>query len=867
MIQSDKTHGVSKWDNPAKNDLFGREPFVDAIVKTIEDSDEGFNFGISARWGEGKSSILQQLQPKLEALNYKVLKFEPWKYTQDEISIKRKFIIDIYSQLDKKIDHGEFYAEIQKDKDLTKEEYDDIFTRQINIFLKHAFLLGMGFVVVVWSLKHILGVRLNVTQTLLNNLLLPIFLAFIPVIQKVTEIKVKQIIPKIESAEQFEDKFNEVVEELMASGNPPKRIVIFVDDLDRCNHKEVEQILTALFTFFNNPHCVYVITADHTVIRRYISNFLNLDPELNDTTGLVDIKKTTEVKQKEATEYLKKIFQINFILPKATKDVLGPWVNQMIDATSVLNFTHPYAKEYLIDLALNNFDSNPRKIKHFLRTLFFQLEAVQGKLNSIANKNSQEYTNLVKVKNSPELLGKILIIQDRFPDFYEKLPNEPKLLQGYESGEIAEDKDLQKLIAQEPKFFNSINRSEEEKTIDPYYFLHFSGSTGFTETRTVDPTEIKALAKNGDIENLTKIITGLTDLPRNSYIEGIKAEYDLVQTQAPEKINIIRSLFHAVSLLEEPRLRLQRIKELLVISRQKYATELAALQSIDIEKILPFIDKESADVLVKEPPFIDAPTRSQIINAFIAEQKSLTPEIAEGFENLIAEKLTGSDEDFDAALGFIKKLFPERFTESETIQHNLVEALKNKANNQKELVIDLINQFRGNITSARINEIEAALFTIASGTNVADQVFVAGMIQSRVNLPDIDFNKFVEIYIDNAKKASDADLDQIVNAIFHPDMKKEFGDRLIPFLESLAKQLGSGNEQRRFYILSKLEELIKSVDYIVSSQRTRSTLLREIKNIEDKTVDEQNKALITQLIGLLEPRKKETRKTKKWLPI
>lgn len=64
---------VSKWDSPAERDLFERGSFVDAIVKTIEDADEGFNFGISARWGEGKPSILKQLKPKLEELNYKIL--------------------------------------------------------------------------------------------------------------------------------------------------------------------------------------------------------------------------------------------------------------------------------------------------------------------------------------------------------------------------------------------------------------------------------------------------------------------------------------------------------------------------------------------------------------------------------------------------------------------------------------------------------------------------------------------------------------------------------------------------------------------------------------------------------------------------
>ena len=105
---------VNKWDTPSSNDRFGREPFVDTIVKTIQSSDEGFNLGISARWGEGKSSILKQLEPKLQALNYKVLIFEPWKYTQDAISIKRKFIIDIYSQIGKNYDESEFYNSTER---------------------------------------------------------------------------------------------------------------------------------------------------------------------------------------------------------------------------------------------------------------------------------------------------------------------------------------------------------------------------------------------------------------------------------------------------------------------------------------------------------------------------------------------------------------------------------------------------------------------------------------------------------------------------------------------------------------------------------------------------------------------------------
>ena len=173
-------------------------------------------------------------------------------------------------------------------------------------------------------------------------------------VTKLTEVTIKQRIPRVESAEQFEKLFNDAIKDLMSSDSPPERIIIFVDDLDRCNHVEVEQILTALFTFFNNKHCTYVITADHTVIRRYISHFLLLEDEV-DEDGEVDIKKTNDMKQKEATEYLKKIFQINFILPRIPSDLLEVWVKDIIDDSSVIKFKNSYAKDYLVNLILNNF--------------------------------------------------------------------------------------------------------------------------------------------------------------------------------------------------------------------------------------------------------------------------------------------------------------------------------------------------------------------------------------------------------------------------------------------------------------------------------------------------------------------------------
>lgn len=78
--------------------------------------------------------------------------------------------------------------------------------------------------------------------------------------------------------------------------------------------------------------------------------------------GKVDMEKTNEMRQKEATEYLKKIFQINFILPKTSSDLLEVWAKGLLDGSPMIIFKNPYARDYLINLVLNNFQSNPRKI-------------------------------------------------------------------------------------------------------------------------------------------------------------------------------------------------------------------------------------------------------------------------------------------------------------------------------------------------------------------------------------------------------------------------------------------------------------------------------------------------------------------------
>ena len=803
-MAEDTPKEINKWDTPSTEDLFGREPFVETIVKTIQSSKEGFNLGISARWGEGKSSILEQLKPKLETLNYRVLTFEPWKYTQDAISIKRKFIIDIYSQLGKNYDETELYSSSERQRDLDPEEYTEIFAKRLGLFAKFSGAVALLFLGVLLFFQWFAGVDINVTQIFLTNLFIPVLAGILPLVTKLTEVTVKQITPKIESAEQFERRFNEAIEEIMSGENPPEKIIIFVDDLDRCNHTEVEQILTALFTFFNNKKCTYVITADHTVIRRYISHFLQLEDEVGED-GEVDVQKTNDQRQKEATEYLKKIFQINFILPKIPSDLLEKWARGLLDATPIIDFKNPYAKDYLINLVLNNFQGNPRKIKHFIRTLAFQLEAISEKITRLADQNGEEGKNLNKVNRSPELLAKILIFQDRFPDFYEQITSEPKLLQRHEEGEIAKDKDLQNLLAQEPKFFNSVTREAGYKTIDPYYFLYFSGSTGFIETKVVDPAEIKALARSADFEGLTKIINGLTDEPRNAQVELIRKEFDAPEIQPPEKVNIVRSLFHAVSLIEEPTLKLQKLKDIFD-AKKKLATEFASLQSVDFDKFIPFADMDIINRLFSDAPFTSVALQSQILKAFVSKQAELPKgEITERFIQAIAEGIQKYDANSSTYLALVRKLTPENFSGSDALQGAMLEAYQKAGDPFKQEAFEIILILKDKLSVPRKQEFEKLILNVIEEGAIGDAVAMLGNIPEKINSKNFDISRIAESAKKKIGSLPSGELPQWVNILVHPAIMKEFENKnLDPIIASLVEIIDDADAGKRSYIRGQL---------------------------------------------------------------
>lgn len=184
-----------------------------------------------------------------------------------------------------------------------------------------------------------------------------------------------------------------------------RRVVVFIDDLDRCLPSNALQVLESMKLFFDMEGFVFVVGLDQTVVERAVAQKYQL-PGDAEGTSLTSVN------------YLKKIFQVPFALPRVSTSQLDEYLNGI--ATSAA----------LVPAQQDDFDTNVRR----------HLEFLSGE----ESVNPREVKRLVnsytmQLKMLPERLGKIdpnvvlalqcMSFRPDWKDLYESLVSDPTLFQ------------------------------------------------------------------------------------------------------------------------------------------------------------------------------------------------------------------------------------------------------------------------------------------------------------------------------------------------------------------------------------------------------------------------------------------------------
>jgi len=215
-------------DNETTVDLIGFQRFADAITELVADDRLlPLTVGVYGGWGSGKSSVMRMAQSSLlQDEDMVCVWFNGWVF-QGYDDAKAALVTEVLDTLQK---HQKFGEKVKKGAQRLLSMVD--WMRAMGLLSKHVVTLS-----------------------------LPSLEEFIEVLKKPSDEEVAT------AAGQFRHEFQELLEKVSID-----RLVVFIDDLDRCLPPSIVDTLEVIRLFLAVPYTAFVIGAEERVIRAAISS-------------------------------------------------------------------------------------------------------------------------------------------------------------------------------------------------------------------------------------------------------------------------------------------------------------------------------------------------------------------------------------------------------------------------------------------------------------------------------------------------------------------------------------------------------------------------------------------------------------------
>lgn len=314
-------------DNDTTEDLLGFEVHKDLIKSFVLDKDMlPLTVGVFGDWGSGKTSILKMLKDDLSN-NVKDKKIacvfiNSWLYEGYD-DAKAALIDSILESLEQNVG---FSVKVKKNiLDLLRR------TQWLRIggFLAKNIVIPTASTFIASQLGAD-GMLPMATIPLLNNACEALKKTEDCGTEK-DEDKIIADYPTTQVVRDFRDKFEKMVEE---SGYDA--VVVIVDDLDRCNPERIIENLEAIKLFVNTKKTAFIIGADERIVRHAVELRYG---EITDGSSTPN-----EVRKRISQDYMEKIIQIPYRLPKLSNNDTETYMNMLICKRDLLK--EDYEKVY-----------------------------------------------------------------------------------------------------------------------------------------------------------------------------------------------------------------------------------------------------------------------------------------------------------------------------------------------------------------------------------------------------------------------------------------------------------------------------------------------------------------------------------------
>jgi predicted KAP-like P-loop ATPase len=301
-----------------EQDLFGRSEFakrVAGIITSLKD-ESSIVVSVNAPWGEGKSSVLNMIEEELghdaKAL---VIRFNPWR-SSDEEQLLRKYFKALSAKLGKSLGKGKELAKVLK-------AYADAIT--------------------------------------------PLAELTIPIGGKILGETFKSLVGRREAPD-LEELKAEIENYLLKE---KKRIVIFMDDIDRLDSREIQAVFRLVKLTADFPYTAYILAFDKEMVSASLAEQFG---------GKENIE--------AGRRFIEKIVQVPLPVPpaapKTLKQMVFDGVESALSSIEVV-FTQEETEQFVnvFDNSFRQMLSSPRAVKRYTNMLNFALPILKGEVNML----------------------------------------------------------------------------------------------------------------------------------------------------------------------------------------------------------------------------------------------------------------------------------------------------------------------------------------------------------------------------------------------------------------------------------------------------------------------------------------------------
>jgi len=389
-------------DKPSKKDYLDFKPYAESLASLIarKETQTPLTIGVFGAWGSGKTTLMGMIQDLLEedsqSKEFVCVRFDAWKYYKEDAlwramllrvldTLRQRLTDDPKPGLKDTIQHLEqsLYRDVEwEEKGGLTIDWPQLIKAGAGGALKLSFAFVPGLSTLV---KAVEAAQQGIGGGKLAEDVSDVAKAFQRDLIVHHQSQLRHI-------EQFQDQFAKLVKKHFAG----QRLVIFVDDLDRCLPEKAIEVLEAIKLFLDVKGCVFVLGIDYEVITR----------------GL-------EAKYKEiasdgqspefSRHYIEKLIQLPFNLPPIEGNAMRSYINS-------LKVAWPHAD--CAQIFAEGLSPNPRQIKRTINVFMLLWSLAEKRLNL------QTVTAL--------RLAKVVILQTAYPTVFDHLKSDALLLKQLE---------------------------------------------------------------------------------------------------------------------------------------------------------------------------------------------------------------------------------------------------------------------------------------------------------------------------------------------------------------------------------------------------------------------------------------------------